>query len=214
MAAIGQNALALRVMRALAISVLLLGCTEPDRERGRLVCKGEGKTFEAYVPRGGRAAVTARAEDANLTDCRFDVGPPTIEHWPVVARAALVPVPTRPRPPTTAAPINVPPTALENNRIGGGGGGGGGGTRSILPDDDTQAEIRRSGKTKVVGSYKVCVTIDGEVATVSQLKSTGFSAYDGKIIGELEARRYLPYIYSGDPVPVCTALTFIYSVPD
>ncbi len=196
------------VMRALVISVVVLGCSKPDVERGRLICEGEGKTFEAYVPRGGRAAVTARAEDATLTDCRFEVGPPTIEHWTVIERAdPVVAPPTRiPRPPGTTVPITVPPTTLENNRIGG--------TKTILPDDDTKAEIRSSGKDKVIGSYKLCVTVDGEVATVSQLKGTGFSAYDGKIIGEIKAWRYMPYIYNGDPVPVCTAVTFIYTVPD
>ena len=64
----------------------------------------------------------------------------------------------------------------------------------------------------MIGSYKLCISVDGEVATVSQLKSTGFSAYDGKIIRELEGWRYLPYIYNGDPVPVCTAVTILYSV--
>lgn len=207
-AARAKHATVVRVARALVISVLVLGCTQPDVERGRLICKDEGKTFEAYVPRGGRAAVLARAEDANLTDCRFEVGPPAIEHWPVVARAVPDPVPAPPVPrQTTATPINVPPTALENNRVGGG-------SKTILPDDDTQTEIRSSGRDKVIGSYKLCVGVDGEVATVSQLKSTGFAGYDGKIIGEIKAWRYLPYIYNGDPTPVCTAVTVIYTVPD
>ena len=79
--------------------------------------------------------------------------------------------------------------------------------------DETQAELRSSGKDKVIGSYKLCVSVDGEVATVSQLKSTGFAAYDGKIIDEIKRWRYLPYIYDGAPVPVCTAVTVIYAVP-
>lgn len=201
----GRNTLPSTVMRVLAISILGLGCAQPDVERGRLVCTGDGKTFEAYVPRGGRAAVTARAEEAHLTDCRFEAGPPTIEHWPVSARVAPVLVPV-PRAPSPTTPLNVAPTALENNRIGRG-------STAILPDDETQAEIRSSGKDKVIGSYKLCVSVDGEVATVSQLKSTGFAAYDGKIIDEIKGWRYLPYIYDGAPVPVCTAVTVIYAVP-
>ena len=191
-------------VRVLVLSILALGCTQPDVERGRLICQKEGKTFEAYVPRGARAAVTARAEEARLTDCRFEAGPPTIEHWPVIAEP-IPRIPRIPRPPTTTTPLNVAPAMLDNNRIGGG-------SKTILPDDETRAEIRGSGKSKVIGSYKLCISVDGEVATVSQLKSTGFSAYDGKIIRELEGWRYLPYIYNGDPVPVCTAVTILYTV--
>lgn len=188
-------------MRAVAISVMVLGCGAPEAERGRLICKDGSKTFEAYVARGKRADITASAETAQLTDCRFEPGPPTIEHWPVVAKA---PDPVAPIRVPVGAPINVPPTALESNRLSG--------VKTVIPDPDTQLEIRSSGKSKVIGSYKLCITVDGDVATVSQLKSTGFAAYDGKIIDTMKTWRYVPYIYNGDPAPVCTAVTFIYTL--
>jgi hypothetical protein len=81
----------------------------------------------------------------------------------------------------------------------------------IVPNDVTKTEIQRSGKDKVVGSYKLCITITGNVSTISQLKSTGFGAYDAKIQAEMRNWRYRPYMVNGRAVPVCTAVTFIYS---
>jgi len=97
----------------------------------------------------------------------------------------------------------VPPTLLEGQRISG--------DKNIVPDDVTKTEIQRSGKEKLVGSYKLCLNADGEIATINQLKSTGFSAYDSKIQREMRTWRYRPYMVNGKAVPVCTAVTFIYS---
>jgi hypothetical protein len=192
-------------MRALAI-LLLVGCgTKLNDEPGRLVCKSDGKTFETRVARGALPAVQARADAAQLTGCKFEPGTASIAHWPV-EYAAVAPVipppPDVPRPPS--APQNVPPTALENNRLAG--------SKTIVPDESTKDEIRAAGKDKVIGSYKLCITVDGEVSAVSQLKSTGFSSYDGKIISEMKTWKYMPYIYGGNATPVCTAVTFIFSV--
>ena len=108
-----------------------------------------------------------------------------------------------PPPPPPAPPQNVPPTLLEGSRIAG--------DKNIVPNDVTKTEIQRSGKDKIVGSYKLCITVDGNVSTISQLKSTGFGAYDSKIQGEMHNWRYRPYMVNGKAVPVCTAVTFIYS---
>ena len=44
------------------------------------------------------------------------------------------------------------------------------------------------------------------------LKSTGFPAYDNKILSKMRGEwRYKPYMVNGKAVPVCTAVTFIYS---
>ena len=45
----------------------------------------------------------------------------------------------------------------------------------------------------------------------NMLKSTGFGAYDSKIQSEMRSWRYRPYMMNGRAVPVCTAVTFIYS---
>lgn len=92
---------------------------------------------------------------------------------------------------------------LEGSRIAG--------NKNIVPDDVTKTEIQRSGKEKIVGSYKLCVTAAGAVSSINQLKSTSFPAYDQKIQREMRSWKYRPYMVNGRAVPVCTAVTFIYS---
>jgi hypothetical protein len=98
----------------------------------------------------------------------------------------------------------VPPTLLEGSRIAG--------EKMITPDDVTKTEISRSGKDRLVGSFKLCLSTAGAVSQVTQLKSTGFPAYDSKILNKMRTEwRYKPYMVNGKAVPVCTAVTFIYS---
>ena len=112
--------------------------------------------------------------------------------------------PPPPPPPPPQPPQIVPPAALEASRISG--------EKQILPDEVTQQEIQRSGKSRVVGAYKVCLTVDGNIAAVSMMKSTGFSAYDNKILTTIRSTwRYRPFLVNGRPAPVCTAVTFIYT---
>jgi protein TonB len=112
--------------------------------------------------------------------------------------------PPPPPPPPPAPPQNVPPTLLEGSRIAG--------EKHIIPDDVTKTEIMRSGKDKVIGSFKLCLDVGGKITSVTQLKSTGFPAYDNKILGKMRGDwKYKPYAVNGRAVPVCTAVTFIYS---
>jgi len=112
--------------------------------------------------------------------------------------------PPPPPPPPPAPPQNVAPTALDANRIAG--------EKNIVPDDVTKTEISRSGKDRLIGSYKLCITADGNISNVTQLKSTGFPAYDSKITTTIRGEwRYRAFMVNGKPTPVCTAVTFIYS---
>jgi protein TonB len=112
--------------------------------------------------------------------------------------------PPPPPPPPPAPPQNVPPTLLEGSRIAG--------EKQIIPDDVTKTEIQRSGKDKIIGSFKLCINAGGEVTNVTMLKSSGFAAYDQKIQGKMRGEwKYRPYAVNGKAVPVCTAVTFIYS---
>lgn len=105
-------------------------------------------------------------------------------------------------PPPPAPPQNVPPTILEANRIRG--------TRLIEPDAPTILEIKKSGKDRLVASYKLCLDPRGAITTVSLLKSSGFPAYDTKLAREMRLWAYKPYLVNSQPVPVCTAVTFAY----
>jgi len=108
------------------------------------------------------------------------------------------------REPEAAPPQNVPPTTLEGRRIAG--------EKNIVPDDETKAEIARSNKDRIITAWKVCIDASGAVASTKALKSSGFAAYDAKIERAIKDWKYRPYTTpAGKPVPVCTAVTFIYS---
>jgi hypothetical protein len=99
----------------------------------------------------------------------------------------------------------VPPTAIEEQFLSG--------NRTPYPDDTTKQEIKHSGKDKLVGSFIMCLTTEGSVASVTMKKSTSFPAYDAKIQREMRAWRYRPYTVDDKPIPICTSITFIYSQP-
>ena len=85
------------------------------------------------------------------------------------------------------------------------------GDKNIVPDDATKDKIQQSGQQRLVTSYKLCIDTQGTVITVAKLKSSGFPDYDAKIMSQMQQWRYRPYQLDGKPVPVCTAVTFIYT---
>ena len=113
---------------------------------------------------------------------------------------ALVPPP----PPPPGAPQSVAPRALTSYQVAG--------EKNIVPDEVTMAVFGRSGNDTLTGCYKVCITSDGNIDAVTQLRSTGFPAYDAKIQDTIRGTwRYRPFLVNGKPIPVCTALRFVYS---
>ena len=44
------------------------------------------------------------------------------------------------------------------------------------------------------------------------MESTGYASYDRRIIEGVMTWRYSPFIYDGTAQPVCTSLTFIFSL--
>jgi hypothetical protein len=174
-------------------------------------------TIEAPPPspkpeRPTRVAVAAPPEpparsepvaDADLH--RPAVAPPPPPPPPQnVTQPVIPPTETSPPAQAAAAPQVVAPTALDGYRIAG--------DKSIVPDETTMGAISRAGADKLVSSYKVCITAEGAISTVTQLKSTGFPAYDTKIATTIRKDwRYRPYVVNGKATPVCTAFRFIYS---
>lgn len=110
------------------------------------------------------------------------------------------PAPALPVPP--APPRVVAPKMLEAYRISG--------EAAIVPDDLTKLEIQKAGVAQVIGSFKLCLDTRGAVVRVQTLKTSGFEAYDQKLIRGMRKWRYRPYLDDGKPVPVCTAVTFVY----
>ena len=85
------------------------------------------------------------------------------------------------------------------------------GERTIVPDDLTKVAIERAGQRQIQGTFRVCIDDTGGVESVLPMRSTGFADYDRKLIGGIRTWRYSPYSIDGQPVPVCTAVTFVYS---
>jgi serine/threonine protein kinase len=121
---------------------------------------------------------------------------------PPLPAVVIAPVPPPPAPP--AAPQIVAPVALDANRISG--------DKVILPDAKTQSEIARAGVGSVAGTYKLCISTEGTVSSVSPVKGTGFASYDAKIQNTIRTQwRYRPFVVNGKVVPACTAVRFLYS---
>jgi hypothetical protein len=85
------------------------------------------------------------------------------------------------------------------------------GVMNISPDDDDKTRIHQAGSPMVIGSFRVCLDDAGLVESVLPLKSTGLAGYDAKIISVVQQWKYRPYMVNDEPVPVCTAVTFIYT---
>ena len=131
-------------------------------------------------------------------------GPSPVVAPPPAQPAAVAPLAPPPLPAPPPVPTqNVAPTVLDANRIGG--------DKDIAPDSNTQTEISRAGVESVVGAFKICLTAEGAIDTVTQLKGTGFPAYDTKIQSTIRRTwRYRPFIFNGRAVQVCTAVRFVY----
>ena len=85
------------------------------------------------------------------------------------------------------------------------------GEKLITPDDATKSAIHEARVSRIQGSFRFCLDETGKVESVLPMRSTGYADYDRKIIGAIRRWRYAPYKVDDQPVPVCSAVTFIYS---
>jgi len=167
-------------------------------------------------PQPERPTRVAAASAPPTSTRSVDAGLPEPEARPAVVTPPPTPAPQNvpppappdagvaPAPVAAVAPQIIPPNALDANRIAG--------EKVIAPDETTMDAIGRSGTDKLISSYKVCITAEGSVSTVSPLRSTGFPAYDAKIQNTIRRDwRFRPFVVNGKVTPVCTALRFIYS---
>jgi hypothetical protein len=126
-----------------------------------------------------------------------------VENNTVVAVARTRPPAPRPIVPRDGEPASVAPQALEADRIAG--------EKNIVPSDADKTMIAGSRNHRLIGSFKVCIDTQGEIANVSMLKTTGVFGYDRRIERTIYSWRYRPFLIDGHPAPVCTVVTFIYS---
>jgi len=97
-------------------------------------------------------------------------------------------------------PTVVKGTVLESHRLTG--------NPQIEPDPDDRTPP--AGQKSVVAAAKICVDASGKVSTVKLLKSSGRPNYDAKIEREVKSWTFRPVMGDGQPVDVCTVMTFIY----
>jgi hypothetical protein len=112
------------------------------------------------------------------------------------------PPPPPPPPPPSPSPRLVATTVIEQLRISG--------ERMIEPDDATKRQIAADGKSRVVGSFKLCIDGSGALTLVQLLKTTGYRDFDAKLDAEMRTWRYRPFMVNGKAVAACAAYTFIY----
>jgi hypothetical protein len=84
------------------------------------------------------------------------------------------------------------------------------GNRNILPDEATRLAIARAGVTRVAGLYKLCIDTSGAVASIKQVQSTKFAAYDRTIEQAILGWTYRPYLSDGKATPACSSVSFAY----
>lgn len=101
-------------------------------------------------------------------------------------------------------PVVVPPAVIKGLRISG--------ETQLHPPNNVKVAMQRDGKTKAIGTFRVCVGADGQISGTSVLKSSGYEGYDRVIDDALRTWRYRPYEVGGRRVPVCGVVTFIYTM--
>lgn len=174
------------------------GSTDFDKEATAWAKKQKVKALVV----GGKKKIAA----CSISERQSDAGVEGGEEGGVVGGDVngYAPPPPPPPPPPPAPPQVVPPKALESSRTGG--------NPEIRPDEASRKQIIKDGKDKVVSSWKLCLDNKGVISTVSMLKSSGYPGYDTKIETTMRTTwTYSPYILNGKAVPVCSAVTFIYS---
>jgi hypothetical protein len=86
------------------------------------------------------------------------------------------------------------------------------GVKSIVPDNETKKAITKDGRRHyIIGTFRLCLAVDGHVKDVVMLRSTGIPSYDDTIRRGISEWVYQPYVDNGQAVSVCSTVTFIYS---
>lgn len=83
------------------------------------------------------------------------------------------------------------------------------GETQIQPDALTHGQMRREGKTRAIAVFKICITEVGAVASTKLLRSTGYPAYDHRLLSAVRGWRYRPPTRGGH-ARVCSTVTFQY----
>jgi hypothetical protein len=111
---------------------------------------------------------------------------------PAITRADLQPTPNGP-------PV-IAPRLLEPYRVRG--------TKTMIPDPEVIVAARNT-NTTLRGSFGFCLDAAGDVGDVRVIQSTGLLRYDQQIVGRLRDWGFRPIIVDGNPIAVCSIVTFV-----
>ncbi|WP_428267738.1 TonB family protein [Haliangium sp.] len=165
-------------------------------------------------PRDTTQPVTAEVDDQDVIvsdDVGSSIGVPSgqpggVPHIGIETGPSLLPVVEITPPPALPArtePRVVKPTVVEGQRVAG--------NARIAPDQEVKLQMARDGRERIQAVVKMCLDRSGEVSSTQIVRSSGFADYDAKLRREMRSWVYRPYLAGGEPVPVCTTVTFIYA---
>ena len=86
------------------------------------------------------------------------------------------------------------------------------GDTQIHPSNNVKNQILSDGKTKVVGTLKVCIQATGAIGSVAVIGSTKYPEYDQTLVEAVRRWQYRPFTVNGTPHPACSAVSFVYSI--
>lgn len=109
--------------------------------------------------------------------------------------------PEKPKPPEI-----VPAKLIEGSLVSG--------DPKIHPPDEVRSAMQTAGQTQLVTTVEMCLDRSGRVSRLRLIKSSDYTSYDDKILGEMRSWRYRPYEVNGQGIPICTAITFLYRMRD
>ncbi|MEJ7604463.1 MAG: energy transducer TonB, partial [Kofleriaceae bacterium] len=87
-----------------------------------------------------------------------------------------------------------------------------GGRDDIQPPEHVKRQMIGDQRLRSTGTLEVCVNERGSVSSVRVLASTRYAGYDDALVGAVRGWRYRPHATAGEPLSVCSTVTFIYSI--
>lgn len=160
-----------------------------------------GLALSTAKPARTRQAAITRTEAAVCHVIATPAAPSEPPAPSTVADAAPPAPPNAPAPPPSA-PAERP---NDQQRVSG--------DPHIYPDAPTVNEMRRVGHEVLHASIEICIAATGEVTSVSIPRSSGYPAYDKKLVREIRTWRYSRRT-TDQPGAACRTIAFNYRVAD
>lgn len=84
------------------------------------------------------------------------------------------------------------------------------GSRAIMPSAAVRIAMKELGRSILEARVTLCLSSSGLVQRLRIAKSSEAASYDLSLLETMRMWRYSPYVLDGEPLPVCTVITFLY----